>query len=50
MLWMEEIRRQLNEKVNQDNEFNNTFEKMKKEVAKRKRWTPPGIDGIQNYW
>ena len=24
--------------------------KVKKEVAKRKRWTAPGIDGIQNYW
>ena len=23
---------------------------MKKEVAKRKGWTAPGIDGIQNYW
>ena len=26
------------------------FEKMKKEVAKRKEWTTPGIDEIQNYW
>ena len=23
---------------------------MKKEVAKRKEWTAPGVDGIQNYW
>ena len=23
---------------------------MKKEVAKRKGWIAPGIDGIQNYW
>ena len=36
MPWMEEIRRQLNEKVNQVNEFDITFEKVKKEVAKRK--------------
>ena len=36
MPWMEEIRRHLNEKVNQVNEFNITFEKVKKEVAKRK--------------
>ena len=50
MPWMEEIRRQLNEKVNKVNEFNITFEKVKKEVAKRKGWTAPGIDGIQNYW
>ena len=30
MLWMEEIRRQLNEKVSQINEFNITFKKVKK--------------------
>ena len=50
MLWMEEIRRQLNEKVSQVNEFNVTFEKVKKEVAKKKGWTAPGIENIQNYW
>ena len=50
MPWMEEIRRQLNEKVNQVNEFNITFEKVKKQVAKRKEWTARSIDGIQNYW
>ena len=27
-----------------------TFEKVKKEVAKRKGWRAPGIEGIQNYW
>ena len=26
------------------------FEKLKQDVTKRKRWTTPGIDGIQNYW
>ena len=49
MPWMEKIRRQLNEKVNQVNEFNITFEKAKKEVAKKKGWTVPVIDGILNY-
>ena len=48
--WMKEIRRQLNENVNQVKKFNITFEKVKKEVAKRKGWTAPGIGGIQNYW
>ena len=47
---MEEIKRQLNEKVSQVNEFNITLEKVKKEVAKRKGWTAPGINSIQNYW
>ena len=46
---MEEIRRQLNEKINQVNVFNINFEKVKKEVAKRKGWTAPEIDRIQNY-
>ena len=50
MPWMEEIRTQLNEKVSQVYEFNVIFEKVKKEVAKRKGWTAPGIDDIQNYW
>ena len=50
MPWMEEIGRQLNEKVSQVNNFNITFERVKKEVTKRKGWTAPGIDGIQNYW
>ena len=40
----------MNEKVIQVNEFNITFEKVKKEVAKRKGWTAPGIVEIQNYW
>ena len=50
MPWMEVVRRQLREKVNQVNEFNITLEKVKKEIGKRKGWTAPGIDGIQNYW
>ena len=50
MLWMEEIRGQLNEKVSRVNEFNITFEKVKKEVAKRKESTAPGIENIKNYW
>ena len=47
---MEDIRRQLNGKVNQVNELNITFEKVKKEVVKRKGWAAPDIDRIQNYW
>ena len=34
---MKEIMRYLNEKINQINEFNITFEKVKKEVTKTKR-------------
>ena len=50
MAWIKEIMRHLNKKVNQVNEFNIAFEKVKKEVAKRKGWIAPGIDGVQNYW
>ena len=50
MAWIKEIMRHLNKKVNQVNEFNIALEKVKKEVAKRKRWIAPGIDGVQNYW
>ena len=46
---MEEIRRQLNGKVNQVYELNIAFEKVKKEVVKRKEWAAPDIDRIQNY-
>ena len=50
MPWMEEIGRQLHQKVNSVNDFTVTFDKLKKEVAKRKGWRALGIDGIQNYW
>ena len=49
MPWMEETGRQLRQKVNSVNDFT-VFDKVKKEVAKRKGWTAGGIDGIQNYW
>ena len=50
MPWMEEIGRQLKQKVKNVKEFQVNFENVKKEVRKRKGWTAPGIDGIQNYW
>ena len=50
MTWMKEIRKQLSEKVDHVNEFSITFEKVKKQVAKRKRWMATGIDRIQHSW
>ena len=50
MPWMEEIGRELHQKVNSVNDFTVTFDIVNKEVAKRKGWTAPGIGGIQNYW
>ena len=50
MPWMEEVKMQLNAKVTSVNDFNISLERVRKEVAKRKGWTAPGIDGIQNFW
>ena len=31
-------------------EFNITEETLQKETRRKKNWTAPGIDGIQNFW
>ena len=41
---------QLKDKVTSVKEFNITVETLEKETKKRKSWTAPGIDGIQNLW
>ncbi len=48
--WMEEVKRELSEKALIITEFRITDENLMREVAKRKNWTAPGIDGIQNFW
>jgi hypothetical protein len=48
--WMEEVKRELSEKALIITEFRITDENLRREVAKRKNWTAPGIDGIQNFW
>ena len=50
MSWMEEVKAELNEKANIVSQFEITEEKLRREVSKRKNWTAPGIDGIQNFW
>ena len=50
MPWMEEVKAELSEKANIVSQFKITEEKLRKETSKRKNWTAPGIDGIQNYW
>ena len=49
MPWMEEVKAELSEKVNIVSQFEIIEEKLRKETSKRKNWTAPGIDGIQNY-
>ena len=48
---MESVSKQLRDKITSVKEFNITVETLEKETQKRKNWTAPGIDGIQNfYW
>ena len=50
MPWMEKVKRLLGEKVTLINEFDFDTEKLTKEINKRKSWTAPGIDAVQNFW
>ena len=50
MPWMEEVKAELNEKAKIVSQFEMTEEKLRREASKRKNWTTPGIDGIQNFW
>ena len=48
---MESVSKQLRDKITSVKEFNITVETFEKETKKKKNWTAPGIDGIQNfYW
>ena len=49
MPWMEKVKIELREKMQNVNEFTITENKVVAEIRKRKNWTAPGIDGIQNY-
>ena len=50
MPWMEKVKIELREKVQNVNEFTIMENKVVAKIRKRKNWTAPGIDGIQNYW
>ena len=47
---MEEVKAELGERAILVSDFAITDENMKKEIANRKNWTAPGIDGIPNFW
>ena len=49
MPWMEEVKVELSERANLVSEFSIIDENLKKEIAKRKKWKAPGIDGIQTF-
>ena len=48
--WMVEIEKQISSRVWETEAFQIDKERLKKVIKKRKNWTAPGIDGIQNYW
>ena len=47
---MEEVKTLLCEKVTVTDEFDIDTKKLTKEINKRKIWTAPGFDGVQNFW
>ena len=47
---MEKIREDLKEKIISVKEFDITENGSILEIKKRKNWTAPGVDGIQNFW
>ena len=48
--WMKKIKSQIEGMVRIVKEIDITEEKLKKIIKKRKNWSAPGADGIQNYW
>lgn len=48
--WMKVVEQKLKEKVQDVKEFVVTREDLAKVVKRRKNWSAPGIDGIQNFW
>ena len=50
MSWMEKVREDLMRKINRVNVFGITEKSLTMESNKKKNWTAPGIDRIQNCW
>ena len=48
--WMDDVKVFLEGKVVERSVFEITECELGKEIKKRKNWTAPGMDGIQNYW
>ena len=47
---MDERNWRIKNKVTKVNEFSVTDVTIEKVIKRRKNWTAPGIDGIQNFW
>ena len=48
--WMDNVKEELKASINTVKEFTIEEERLIKIARKRKNWTSPGINGIQNYW
>ena len=49
--WMNEIKREINNEVKTSHlKPSCSVQKWKEVIIKKKNWSSPGIDGIQNYW
>ena len=48
--WMQEVEHELKGKIFETNNFEISKDELSKEIKKRKNWSAPGIDGIQNFW
>ena len=47
---MDEIKERLSKKIKSVKEFVVAEDELSKILKRRKNWSAPGIDGVQNYW
>ena len=50
MPWVVKIREELKKRITTVKEFDISENGLISEIKKRKNWTAPGVDGIQNFW
>ena len=50
MPWIESVSDHLRDKITNVKELNIIEKTLEKETKKRKNWTAPGLDDIQNFW
>jgi len=48
--WMKDIGNRIKEKIQEVHEFMVCDKDIKEVIKKKKNWTAPGIDGIENFW
>ena len=48
--WMKKIKEEIKLKVREVLEIEITINDLEKTIKKRKNWSAPGLDGIQNFW